>query len=65
MWTFLSAKEVITWNEQTLHSFLNKVSLNLAAYFQLILSEDTHKRTKNVHLYMQFWFIEKKMKNVS
>ena len=44
---------------------LNKVSLNVGADFQLIPSEDVRKRTKNVHPYMQFYFIEKKTKNVS
>ena len=43
----------------------NEVSLNVGADFQLIPLEDACKRTKNVHLYMQFYFIEKKMKNVS
>ena len=37
----------------------------MAANFQLIPSEDARKRTKNVHPYMQFYFIEKKAKNVS
>ena len=47
------------------HAFWNEVSLNLGADFQLILSKDAHKRTRNVHPYMQFDFIGKKMKNVS
>ena len=34
----------------------------MTANFQPILPEDTHKRTKNVHSYMQFYFIEKKTK---
>ena len=46
------------------HPFSNKVSLNMAADFQLILSEDTRKQTKNVHSYMQFYVMEKKTKNV-
>ena len=46
------------------HPFSNKVSLNMAADFQLIPSEDAHKRTKNVHPYMQFYVIEKRTKNV-
>lgn len=46
------------------HGFSNKVSLNMAADFQLIPSEDARKRTKNVHPYMQFYVIEKKTKNV-
>ena len=36
----------------------------MAANFQLIPSGDAHKRTKNVHPYMQFYFIEKKAKNI-
>ena len=36
----------------------------MAANFQLIPSEDACKRTKNVHPYMQFYFIEKKAKNI-
>ena len=47
------------------HPFLNKVSLNVGADFQLISSKDARKRTRNVHPYMQFYFIWKKMKNVS
>ena len=47
------------------HTFSNEVSLNVGADFQLIPLEDARKRTKNVHPYMQFYFIEKKMKNVS
>ena len=47
------------------HPFSNKVFLNVGADFQLILSEDARKRTKNVHPYMQFYFIEKKTKIVS
>ena len=47
------------------HPFSNEVSLNVGADFQLNPSKDTHKRTKNVHPYMQFYFIEKKTKNVS
>ena len=46
------------------HSFSNKVSLNMAADFQLIPSEDARKRTKNVHSYIQFYAIERKTKNV-
>ena len=37
----------------------------MAANFQLIPSEDARKGTKNVHPFMQFYFIEKKAKNVS
>ena len=44
------------------HSFSNELSYNVAANFQLIPSEDARKRTKNVHPYMQFCFIEKKAK---
>ena len=48
------------------HPFSNEVSLNyVSADFQLIPSKDMRKRTKNVHPYMQSYFIEKKMKNVS
>ena len=47
------------------HPFSNKVSLNMAADFQLIPSEDARKRTKNVHPYMRFYVVEKKTKNVS
>ena len=47
------------------HPFSNKASLNVGADFQLILLKDTCKRTKNAHLCMQFYFIEKKTKNVS
>ena len=47
------------------HPFLNKVSLNVGADFLLIPSEDARKRTKNVHPHMQFYFTEKKTKNVS
>ena len=47
------------------HPFSNEVPLNMGADFQLIPSEDTCKQTKNVHPYMQFYFIEIKMKNVS
>ena len=46
------------------HPFSNEVSLNVGADFQLI-RQKTHKRSKNVHPYMQFYFIEKKKKNVS
>ena len=47
------------------HPFSNEVSLNLGADFQLISPEDSCKQTKNVHPYVQFYFIEKKTKNVS
>ena len=47
------------------HPFSNELSKNVAANFHLISSEDARKRTKNVHPYMQFYFIEKKAKNVS
>ena len=46
------------------HPFLNKVSLSMAANFQLIPSEDMRKQTKNVHPYMQFYVIERKTKKV-
>ena len=47
------------------HSFSNEVSLNVGADFQLMPSKDVRKRTKNVHPCRQFYFIEKKTKNVS
>ena len=48
------------------HPFSNEVSLNVSAYFQLIPLEDACKRTKTVHtyMYMLFYFIEKKTKNM-
>ena len=46
-------------------TFSNEVSMNVGADFPLIPSKDTHKRTKNVHPHMQFYFIEMKSKNVS
>jgi len=46
------------------HPFSKEVSRNIPAHFQLIPSEDARKRTKNVHPGMQFYFIEKKMKNL-
>ena len=36
----------------------------MPADFQLIPSEDAPKRTKTVHSYMQFYFIEKKLKKL-
>ena len=50
---------------KTRHPFSNKVSLNLGPDFQLIPSKDARKRTKNIHPCMQFYFFEKKTKNVS
>ena len=47
------------------HSFSNEVSLNVGVDFQLILLKDGPKQTKNVHPYMQFYFIKKKTKNIS
>ena len=49
------------------HPFSNEVSLNVGADFQLILSKDARKRTKNdVQTCMQFYFIAKNTKkNVS
>ena len=47
------------------HPFSNEVPLNLGADLQLIQSKDARKRTKNVRPCMQFYFIEKKTKNVS
>jgi len=45
--------------------FSKEVSWNIPADFQPIPSEDARKRTKNVHPYMQFYFIEKNTKNLS
>ena len=47
------------------HPFWNEVSLNVGADSRLIPSKDARKRTRNVHPCMQFYFIEKKTKNVS
>ena len=47
------------------HPFSKEVSLNVGADFPLIPSEDAHKRTKNVHPFMQLYFIKKKTKNIS
>ena len=47
------------------HPFSNKVSLNVGADFQLIRLQDACKWTKNFHPYMQFYFIQKKTKNIS
>ena len=47
------------------HPFSNEVSLDMGGDFQLIPLEDGRKRTKNVLSYMQFYSIQKKMKNVS
>jgi len=46
------------------HPFSKKVSWNTPADFQPIPSEDVRKWTKNVHPYMQFYFVEKKRKNL-
>jgi len=46
------------------HSFSKKVSWNIPANFQPIPSEDARKRSKNVRPYMQFYFMEKKTKNL-
>ena len=46
------------------HHFSNEVSLNMAANFLLIPSKNAGKRTKNVPPYVQFYFIEKKTKNI-
>jgi len=46
------------------YGFLKEVSQNIPADFQPIPSEDARKRTKNVHSYMQFYFIEKNTKNL-
>ena len=70
MRTFLSAKEAINLETEAKlnkarHPFWNEVSLNVGADFQLIPSKDARKRTRNAHPCMQFYFIEKKTKNVS
>ena len=70
MRTFLSAIEAINLEtkaklNKAQHPFSNEVSLNVSADFQLIPSKDVRKRTKNVHPYMQSYFIEKKTRNVS
>ena len=46
------------------HPFSKEVSSNVGADFQVILLKDGRKRTRNVHPCMQFYFIEKKTKNV-
>ena len=46
--------------QQARHPYSNEESLNVVTDFQLISSEDASKRSKNVHHYMQFYFIEKK-----
>ena len=46
------------------HRFSKEVSWDFPADFQPIPSEDTRKRTENVHPSMQFSFIEKKTKNL-
>ena len=47
------------------HPFSNEIPLNLGADLQQIPSKDARERTKNVHPCMQFYFIEKKTRNVS
>jgi len=46
------------------HPFSKEVSWNIPADFPPIPSEGRRKWTKNVHPGMQFYFIEKKMKNL-
>ena len=46
------------------HRFLKEVTRKVPADFQPIPLEDTRKRTKDVHPYMQFYFNEKKTKNL-
>jgi len=46
------------------HLFSKEVSWNITVDFQPILSEGVGKGTKNVHPYMQFYFIEKRTKNL-
>ena len=41
------------------HAFSKEISLNMAADFQLIPSEDVPKRTKNFHPHMQSYFGKK------
>ena len=47
------------------HPLSKEVSWNVPADFQLNPLEDARKRTKNVHLHIKFYCIEKKTKNVS
>ena len=64
MRTFLSAKKGHNLEtEAKLNAISNEVPLNVGSNFQLIPSKDARKRTKNVHSYMQLYFIEKKTKN--
>jgi len=46
------------------HHFSREVSWNIPANFQPIPSEDGIKRAKNCHSYVQFYFIDKKKKNL-
>ena len=46
------------------HPFSMEVTWNIPADFQPIPLEDAHKQPKNVHPYMQLYFIEEKMKNL-
>ena len=46
------------------HHFSNEVSMNMTADFQPIPLHDARKRNKNVLPYTQFYFLEKKMKDV-
>ena len=41
------------------------MELNMPADFQPIPLEDAYKQDKNVHPYMQFYFSDKKTKNLS
>ena len=46
------------------HPFLNEVSLNVGADFQIIPSEDTRKQTQNIHPYMQLNIILRKRRKI-
>ena len=46
------------------YAFSEEVTQNIPAEFQPILLEDARKQTKKVHRYMQFYFIEKKTRNL-
>ena len=69
MRTFPSTKEAITLKRKKTYTELDtlfrteEVSWNIPSDFQPILTEEARKRARNVHLYMQFYFIEKKNQN--
>jgi hypothetical protein len=68
MWTLPSTRghnfEMEAKLNKAPHLFSKEVFWNMSANFHPILLEDAPKRTKNVHRYMQFYFIKKKMKNL-